>query len=152
MRRDGRTYDEIAVALGYSNKGAAHKAVHRGLSRWMREADEDLRSIELARTDVIISRLMPMVDRDSPDPKDVAALLAVMDFRAKITGLYAPQRHSVGIEVRGQVDVRKLDAYELWDATVAQAVAAQLTPTALVPGDADETETLEEGDDNDSST
>ena len=139
MRRDGHTFDQIADVLGYANRGAAYKAVQRGLSRWMRDGDEDVRALELARTDVVISRLMPSIDRPDPDLKAVETVLRVMDYRARITGLYAPQRHQVGVEVRAQVNVRKLEAFEEWQETLTQAAAAHLTPPALpaAPLDAD---------------
>ena len=144
LRRDGHTYDEIATIVGYSNKGAAYKAVKRGLSRWMREADEDLRAIELARTDLVISRLMPLVDTDDPDQAAITSLLRVMDYRAKITGLYAPQQHHVGIDLRTRLDVSKVEAFELWEATVAQATAAHIG-SAELPPPADEPDGAPEG-------
>jgi hypothetical protein len=132
LRRDGRTYDEIAESVGYRTRSAAYKAVRRGLARWMREADGDFRTIELARTEVIIARLMPLVDADPPDLKAIDTLMRVMDYRARITGLYAPQQHQVGVEVHAHMDVvRKVEAYEQWKATVAQAREAQLALPAI---------------------
>jgi hypothetical protein len=89
LRLQNWSFEEIAVELGFADRSGARKAVERGLSRWMRETDEDFRARELEHTEMIIDRLMPMIDRDEPDLKAIDRLLKTMDHRAKIMGLYA---------------------------------------------------------------
>jgi hypothetical protein len=108
LREQGFSFDEIAAELGFSDRSGARKAVERGLSRWMRETDEEFRARELERTEMIIDRLWPLIDRDDPDLKAIDRLQKLMDFRAKITGLYA-KRPTVpdtypGAPSRGAVD------------------------------------------------
>ena len=71
MRRAGASFDDIADRVGFADRSGAKKAVERGLSRWMREHDEELRVLELERTEVLIRRLWPLIDTDSPDLKTV---------------------------------------------------------------------------------
>jgi hypothetical protein len=58
----------------------------------MLEANEDLRALELERSDVVIARLWPSIDCENPDPKAIEQYLRVCDYRAKIAGLYAPKK------------------------------------------------------------
>ena len=39
LRRDGCTFEQIAVELGLANRGVAHKIVRRALSRRFEELD-----------------------------------------------------------------------------------------------------------------
>jgi hypothetical protein len=105
LRQSGATFDQIATEMGLANRGAAHKMVQRGLTRWMHESDEELRAVELARSETIIGRLWPKIDRDDPDPKAIDAYLRLADYRAKLAGLYAAKKTVVGmgIEVAGEV-------------------------------------------------
>jgi orotate phosphoribosyltransferase-like protein len=57
LRRRGMTFEQIAVELHLANRGAAHKLVRRGLTRWMSEPCEELRALELERTETISARL-----------------------------------------------------------------------------------------------
>jgi len=129
LRRAGHSFESIAAELGFANRGAAYKAVQRGLSRWMREADEDLRTMELARTDLMISRLQPLVDRDPPDLAAVQTLLRVMDYRARICGLYAPAKYQVGVAVavKAASDTSMLDAFDAWQGVIARAAGLEAT-------------------------
>jgi hypothetical protein len=88
MRTQGATYDEIAQQLGFADRSGARKAVERGMSRWMRETDEELRARELARTEIVIDRLMPQIDCDTPDHKAIDSLVKLMNLRGKLSGLY----------------------------------------------------------------
>ena len=113
LRRAGCSYDEIAVQVGYVDRSGAKKAVERGLSRWMREADAELRALELERTEALVARLWPQIDRRYPNLKALTAYLRLVDYRAKIAGLYAPQRQHVAVEVQGRVEHRMVEAMRL---------------------------------------
>jgi hypothetical protein len=90
LRTADCTYQQIADSLGYKSAAGARSAVLRGLGRWMRDADEDLRALELARTDEIGQRLWPLMDANDPGVAltAIATYLRLLDYRAKITGLY----------------------------------------------------------------
>lgn len=49
----GNTYDEIAQAVGFSNRGSAHRAVAKALAEREIEAIEELRALELERLDLL---------------------------------------------------------------------------------------------------
>lgn len=90
LRTADCTYQQIADALDYKSAAGARSAVLRGLGRWMREADEPLRVLELARTDEIGQRLWSLMDDDDPHVvlTAIATYVRLVDYRAKITGLY----------------------------------------------------------------
>ena len=56
----------------------------------MREGDEPLRVLELARTDEIGQCLWPLIHSGNPDVvlRAIVTYVRLMDYRAKITGLY----------------------------------------------------------------
>jgi len=87
LRHQGHSFDEIADELGYADRSGARKAVERGLSRWVRETDEELRARELERSEMIIDRLWPLIDQDPPDLKVIDRYLQLANYRAKIAGL-----------------------------------------------------------------
>ncbi len=122
LRRAGHTFDQIADKLGLPNRGVAHRYVTRGLARWMRPAADELRAEELDRTDALIARLWPLVDRDSPKLTAVDRLLRVLDYRAKIAGLYAPVRQEVDVDVRAEVVSRKIEAVQVLEAIAREAL------------------------------
>src|SRR3974377_2435070 len=71
LREQGLSFDEIARQLGFHDRSGARKAVERGLSRWLRETDEGLRARELARIEMLVDRLWPLIDREGPGWKEV---------------------------------------------------------------------------------
>ena len=128
LRQSGATFEEIAAGLGLANRGAAHKLVRRGLTRWMHESDEELRALELERTETIIGRLWPLIDADPPDLKALETYLRLGEYRAKLTGLFAPKKALVGIQVAGEVrHLAKLDAFRELDTIIEARVAAAST-------------------------
>ncbi|HWS45066.1 MAG TPA: hypothetical protein VN636_04325, partial [Acidimicrobiia bacterium] len=92
LREQGLSFDEIARQLGFHDRSGARKAVERGLSRWLRETDEGLRARELARIEMLVDRLWPLIDRDEPDWKAFDRYMKLVEYRAKITGLFAKPR------------------------------------------------------------
>ena len=89
LRTRGRNYDEIARECGYADRSGARKAVERGLQRHMRETVEEQRAILLHRTELAISRFMPLIDCENPDLRAVDRLAKVTDQQAKLLGLYS---------------------------------------------------------------
>lgn len=61
LRKAGHSFFEIAQALGFSNKGAAWKAVRRALQRWGAENVAELRQLEVMRLDTITRKLWPKI-------------------------------------------------------------------------------------------
>jgi hypothetical protein len=100
----------------------------------MREADEELRALELERTEALIARLWPLMDRPKPDLAALAQYLRLADFRAKIAGLYAPRRQQVEVAVRGRVEHRKIEALRVLelDSDVVSVVDEHVTELLIV--------------------
>jgi hypothetical protein len=97
----------------------------------MREADDELRALELERVDALVGRLWPLIDRDDPDLKALDRYMKVVEYRAKIAGLYAPRRQQVQVAVQARVEHRKLEAYRILeaDAAIAQVIDEHITRT-----------------------
>jgi hypothetical protein len=102
LRSNGASYDQIADALGYSQRDAAYKAVVRGIRRYAEHYPE---SIELARS-MALQRIDQMMLAVWPDARrgDVQAIDRVLRLetrRASLLGLDAPKT----FEARVQLDV-----------------------------------------------
>ena len=95
LRSQGKTYDQIAHELGFSNRGAAHKAVQRALLATIRQPAEALRTLQIERLEEAFSVLWPMAT-DPAHPQHLRAVdstLSVMDRMNRLTGLTeAPKR------------------------------------------------------------
>lgn len=96
MRLSRHTYDEIAAALGYSNRSAARKAVEREIAKVPREAAKELLTQELEALDALQRQVMPLVlnpgttragKPKAPDMWALDRVLAIMDRRARLMGL-----------------------------------------------------------------
>lgn len=156
LRTEGYSYDEIAQALGYANRGGAYKAVERGLQRWMREADDELRALELARLDVITKRLWPVIEGANPNTmlRAVEQYMRVSERRAKLAGLDAPEKRQVAVEANGTIRIEVIEELgeflNLVDTVVAEEITKAATaalPAWRDPGaDDDEDDEGDEGE------
>lgn len=90
LRRTGETWDRIARVVGYANAAGAYKAYQRALRRTLQQPTDEMRDLELDRLD----RLQRSYWKRAIDGETRAAdfILRVIDRRAKILGLDAPQR------------------------------------------------------------
>ncbi len=121
LRTAGYTFEEIAQQVGYKDRSAAKKAVERGLGRWMRETDQELRAVMLERCETVVRRIWPQIDCDYPDPDAIAAFHKITDLEAKLSGAYASTRQQVDVKVHGRVEHTKLDALAILEADVELA-------------------------------
>ena len=84
---EGKTYEEVARAVGFTNRGSAHRAVYKALNEREAEGVEILRAIELDRLDRLQVSLW---DRAlSGDAVAVNAVLRIIEARARLLGLSA---------------------------------------------------------------
>lgn len=88
LRRQGKSYAEIARELGYSSGSGAHNAVKKALRKTLKEPADELRKLENARLDAMLVGLWPGIEKG--DPKAVTAAVKISDRRAKLNGLDAP--------------------------------------------------------------
>jgi hypothetical protein len=90
LRRQGATYRQIAVRLGYTSPNGAYKAVQAALARGFRKPAQAVRDLENNRLD----QLQTLYWQRALDG-DLQALdqvLKVSSKRCAINGLYAPRR------------------------------------------------------------
>jgi hypothetical protein len=93
LRKAGRTYDEIARMLDYSERSGAAKAVRRALAATVQEPADELRRLEVERLDSLLAAMWPLAMDGKLGAVD--RVLSLMDRRAKLLGLDAPQRRAV---------------------------------------------------------
>jgi hypothetical protein len=91
LRRSGETWQRIAQVVGYANASGAQKAYSRIVNRVQRESVEEIRDLELDRLDRIMRAYWKPAIVDG-DKKAADLVLKVIDRRAKLLGLDAPQK------------------------------------------------------------
>ena len=91
LRRSGATCERIAQAVGYANASGAMKAYRRVVNRVQRESVDEIRQLELDRLDRLQNAYWKSAVVEL-NHRSVEVLLKIMDKRAKLLGLDAPQR------------------------------------------------------------
>ena len=91
LRLEGKTFTEIAAAVGYKDRSGAHHAVMRALDRLVDEPTEQMRNLELKRLDALVRAMWPAATRADPDAVD--RVLKIMARRARLMGLDMPEKH-----------------------------------------------------------
>lgn len=91
LRRQGRTYREVAEALGVS-VAWAHELVQTAIKARIPEAAEETRQLEVDRYDAWLYRLEQRLEKGADPEKVIPILLKVSERRAKLMGLDAPKR------------------------------------------------------------
>lgn len=123
-RLQGWSFEEIANDCGYADRSAARKAVMRALDHTVREPIEEAIAEHLARLDDLVRALHP--ERHKPPAARV--IIQALDQRAKITGLYAPEKvaHQVERESHQEKALAVVEAVEEWQKLLlGEAVAAE---------------------------
>ncbi len=87
----GDSYEQIAAAVGYTNRGTAYTAVRRVLERREVEDAAQLRTLEGARLDRLQAAHWDLAL--AGDPKAATVVLRIFERRAKLFGLDAPVQH-----------------------------------------------------------
>jgi hypothetical protein len=90
LRKAGMGYESIASKVGYSNAGAAYKAVQAALKATIQEPADDVRTLEIERLDRLMLALWKLALEGESDAID--RVLKIMDRRAKLLGLDAPTK------------------------------------------------------------
>lgn len=147
LRAEGKTYDQIAEALNFSDRSLARRAVERALAATVREPADELRQLELIRLDalwveavkvmttehitvnngrVIEIDGVPLKD-DGPTLSAIDRLLKIMERRAKLVGLDSPAKVEVMTLDALDREIEKLTA-ELGGAEADEASAGEGTP------------------------
>lgn len=96
-------FHRIAEELGYSDPSGAYRAVKRAMDRLHQEPADDLRRVEVETLDNLFR--IAFAKAQQPGPGQMGAVekcIMIMDRRAKLLGLDAPQRRIVDVVQRDQ--------------------------------------------------
>lgn len=98
LRMKGYTYQAIADECGYKSRAAAYNAIHDELSHYTEQSIEEWRNEALAQLDEIQRKLwdeaMTGGRKGKIDQWALDRLLAVMEKRARLLGLYPKEGNS----------------------------------------------------------
>lgn len=86
----GTTFRQIAETAGYNSPQAAYAAVDRALQDTLQEPADRLRKIEVERLDRMMRK--PYLAACGGDGKALHNVLRIMERKAKLLGLDAPQK------------------------------------------------------------
>jgi hypothetical protein len=149
LRAEGKTYDQIAEALGFSDRSLARRSVERALAAAVREPADELRQLELIRLDalwveavkvmttehitvnngrVIEVDGIPLKD-DAPTLQAIDRLLKIMERRAKLVGLDSAAKVEVLSVDALDREIARLTA-ELGGTEAGEATGAEIPPGA----------------------
>ena len=87
--RQGKTYDQVARAVGYANRGTAHRVVTKALSERLIDGIDELRDIEVARLDALQAAIWSRAL--TGDVRAINTVSRIIDRRCRILGLYPPK-------------------------------------------------------------
>lgn len=93
LRMEGKTFEAIASELKYNSKQAAYDAVKRSLDAITREPAQELLKLELERLDVLWG--IQYLNAQAGDVQAMAACMKIMERRARLLGLDAPEKKEV---------------------------------------------------------
>lgn len=113
LRRKGKTFDEIATAVGFTNKGTAYATWKNANARLIVEDVEEIRKMEGERLDTAQAAIWD--DVLAGEIPAINTLLRLMERRSKLFGLDSP--------VRVQAEVTKMESGANIDDEVARLAA-----------------------------
>lgn len=87
LKKAGATYEQIAERVGFSERGAAHRAVQTALKEVTAEPAREVLQLELERLDAMLLGLWPAARKGKPEAVD--RVLKIQERRAKYLGLDA---------------------------------------------------------------
>jgi hypothetical protein len=102
LRMEGKTFDAIAEELGYAGKQGAYDAVKRSLDAITREPAESLLRLDLERLDAMWG--IHYLNAQAGDVQALAACMKIMERRAKMLGLDAPEKREIEATVQSGLD------------------------------------------------
>lgn len=97
LRMEGKTFEAIAEEAGYNSKQAAYDAVKRSLDAITREPAQELIKLDLERLDVLWQ--IQYLNAQGGDVQAMAACMKIMERRARLLGLDAPEKKEVAATV-----------------------------------------------------
>lgn len=128
LRRAGVAYDDIALAVGYGNRGSAYRAVQRAIRRAHREPAEALRALESDRLDDVHRAVWPKAI--TGDLAAVDRVIKVQERRAKLLGLDAGDAAQIKLTER-QGEMVALAIQRILSALALTAEQQELVPDVV---------------------
>ena len=120
LRLAGKTFKVIAKELGYSDPSGAYQAFQRAREIVSLENLSEWRLLELYRLDALQNSLWDKALEGNISA--VNAVLKVFDLRARLIGLYAPEKHEINTEpIWGEVDEAVQELTKILDLGVKYA-------------------------------
>jgi hypothetical protein len=135
MRGRGRSYDEIAAALGYADKSGAWRLVEAALGELIREPAEAVKALELERLDKALAALWPQVS--TGDVFAIDRLIKIMDRRSRYLGLDAPTKQVLAGDEEAPVRIKADVSAGEEDPDRAARILAILAEIGVLPAGAD---------------
>lgn len=113
LRLSGKTFKEIATELKYADASGAFQAYQRAREVVSLDNLGEWRLLELERLSIMQTALWART-MEGHIPS-VNATLRIFDLRAKLIGLYAPERHQIESQVYGttEIDLAMQDIMEM---------------------------------------
>jgi hypothetical protein len=96
LRLSGKTFKEIAKELNYADPSGAYQAYQRAREVISLDNLGEFRLLELERLSVLQSCLWDKAMEGSGQA--LSSILKIMDLRARLIGLYAPEKHEIKTE------------------------------------------------------
>ncbi len=87
---EGRSFEEIAREVGFTHRGSAHRAVYKALAEHEADDVRQLRAMEMARLDYMLSRIWHRIE--DGDVQAIATAIRICDAQCRISGVYGPGR------------------------------------------------------------
>ena len=109
LRRDGKTWDEVAKECGYSDRSTAHRAVSRVLARVEGETVDDYRNLMDARLEALWQKAMEAIEKADPErhvglSQLLQAAVRIEDRRAKLFGIDGATKSETTVVVKSAID------------------------------------------------
>lgn len=135
LRAAGATFQQIADALGYSDRSAARKAFHRALDAEVAigaEQRETLRQQQQYRLEQMLRAVWPNALRG--DVKAQERVLRILERQARLLGLDAPVNLRVSDGLDAEIEAMLEEMQRLAEQQAAAALQSRLTAEGAPDG------------------
>lgn len=96
LRTSGSSYQQIADKLGYKDPSSAYKVIQRELKANIKESGDELVTLSLLELDQLQRSFQDTAERG--DTRAAKIILEIMDRRAKLLGLNAPEKQEISMQ------------------------------------------------------
>lgn len=122
LRTQGLTFQEIADRLGYKGRTGVYDAFRKALQATIQEPADEARRVEVERLDKLIAAIWSEAMAGKLFAID--RVLMIMDRRAKLLGLDAPQKVDIQGDVQriaDQIGITEAEAVAIADQVIRES-------------------------------